>query len=65
MFFAFFAKFDTCKVKRIWSLAKSNICDFENFQYSQRYTHVKSNSFKAHLYMAYSTNPMPHLFHNI
>ena len=43
-FSSFFPKFDICKVKRIWRLAKSNTCDFENFQHSQRYTHVRSNS---------------------
>ena len=55
---SFFAKFDTCEIERIWWLAKLNTCDFKNFQHSQRYTHVKSNSFKAHSYMAYSVNTM-------
>ena len=43
-FSSFFAKLDTCKIKRIRWVAKSNACDFENFQHWQRYTHVKSNS---------------------
>ena len=44
--YTFFVKLDICKIKRIRWLAKSNACDFENFQHWQRYTHVKSNSLR-------------------
>ena len=57
-FLSFFEKFDTCKIKAIWLLAKLNTCNFENFQHSQKYTHVRPNSFKTNPCMMHSTNAM-------